>query len=63
MGISEVRHSPPPRQLGEILKRMAANGERVRGRPEKESRGATPSTLSDLGIPRRRASRAMQAEC
>ena len=45
------------RKLGAILKRMAANGERVKGRPSPESRGAT---LAELGIPNDRASRAMQ---
>lgn len=50
------------RKLGEILKRMAANGERDRGKGgdrKSESRGATVK-LSDLGIPKDRASRAMQ---
>jgi hypothetical protein len=48
------------RKLGEILKRMAANGERAtkkNGRPAEVSRGAT-HTLKDLGItqgPRRPA--------
>lgn len=52
------------RRLGEILKRMAATGERAtNGEPKSQqmSRGATSApTLSDLGIPRDRASRAMQ---
>lgn len=49
------------RRLGEILKRMAQNGERASkagDRISREARGDT--TLSDLGIPRDRASRAMQ---
>lgn len=50
------------RKLGLILKRMAETGERAAqdaGRPSEVSRGAT-HTLADLGIPRDRASRAMQ---
>jgi hypothetical protein len=47
------------RKLGVILKRMADNGERdPGGRGRIESRGATQ--LKDLGIPKDRASRAMQ---
>jgi hypothetical protein len=48
------------RKLGEILKRMAENGERKKQGNEVKSRGAT--SLSDLliGIPKDRASRAMQ---
>jgi hypothetical protein len=47
------------RQLGVILKRMAANGERAKpGNANQMSRGAT--SLDNLGIPRDRASRAMQ---
>jgi hypothetical protein len=59
--------SVPPvcqaRRLGVILKRMAETGERHDGRNAPNvlaSRGATPTTLADLGIPRDRASRAMQ---
>jgi hypothetical protein len=52
------------RQLGVVLKRMSANGERAKpGEPKSQqmSRGATSeTTLADLGIPRDRASRAMQ---
>jgi hypothetical protein len=49
------------RRLGEILKRMAQGGERAsaNGSREAVSRGAT-RTLTDPGIPRDRASRAMQ---
>lgn len=50
------------RRLGELLKRMAENGERAakkNGRPSEVQRGAA-HTLKDLGIPRDRASRAMQ---
>jgi hypothetical protein len=46
------------RKLGEILKKMAANGEREKqGGDRTKSHGAT---LTDLGIPKDRASRAMQ---
>ena len=45
------------RKLGKLLRRMADTGERVTGRPEKVSQGAT---LSYLGSPRHRTSRAMQ---
>lgn len=51
------------RKLGEKLQRMRETGERSDGRNAPNvlaSRGATPTTLSDLGIPRDRASRAMQ---
>jgi hypothetical protein len=50
------------RKLGEILKKMAANGERDTGKGgdrKSQSRDATVK-LEDLGIPRDRASRAMQ---
>ena len=46
------------RQLGVILKRMAQNGERRGPGDPDTSRGAT--SLNGLGIPRDRASRAMQ---
>jgi hypothetical protein len=61
IGASRVRVRAE-RKLGEILKRQAENGERHDGRNAPNvlaSRDATP-TLSDLGIPRDRASRAMQ---
>jgi hypothetical protein len=53
------------RAIDELLAEMTANGERASrsnggANIPTVSRGATPSTLSDLGIPRRRASRAMQ---
>ena len=50
------------RRMGELLKQMQARGERSKGQNSRHpdvSRGAT-RTLSDLGIPRDRASRAMQ---
>jgi hypothetical protein len=46
------------RRLGEILKKMAENGERkAAGRPDENGSAAR---LLDLGIPKDRASRAMQ---
>jgi hypothetical protein len=50
------------RRLGQLLKITAENGERrlaEQGRPSEASRGGTP-TLTDFGVPRDRASRAMQ---
>lgn len=49
------------RKLGELLRRQAENGERA-GKGDRASNVAPRniSTLSDLGIPRDRASRAMQ---
>jgi hypothetical protein len=46
------------RHLGEVLDEMSRSGERSRG--GKPSRGATVTTLAELGIPRDRASRAQQ---
>lgn len=51
------------RRLGEILKRMRENGERAspNGEVNQHTQGvASRNTLADLGIPRDRASRAMQ---
>jgi hypothetical protein len=45
------------RKCGELLKEMAVSGERVKGRPEKESQDAT---LSQLGISRDESSRFQQ---
>lgn len=63
MGASRIRVRAE-RKLGEILKRMAETGERATaGEPvsQQMSRGATSApTLADMGIPRDRASRAMQ---
>jgi hypothetical protein len=58
IGASRIRLRAE-RRLGELLHQMRGNGERDRGgrRSDNESHGAT---LSDLGIPRDRASRAMQ---
>ena len=43
--------------MGELLKQMRESGERTTGAGARELRGAT---LGELGIPRDRASRAMQ---
>lgn len=63
MGASRIRVRAE-RRMGELLKRMADSGERATpGEPvtQQMSRGATSApTLSDMGIPRDRASRAMQ---
>ncbi|MGH9641365.1 MAG: hypothetical protein ACRD3Q_02965 [Terriglobales bacterium] len=49
------------RRLGEILKAMAANGERKKQGNEVKSRGAT--SLKDLGIPKDRASSSAATLC
>ena len=46
------------RKLGEILKAMAANGER--GKTGRPSKNGSAARLLDLGIPKDRASSAMQ---
>ena len=48
------------RRLGEILKRMAETGERARAGDIRPGVDSSAARLSDLGIPRDRASRAMQ---
>jgi hypothetical protein len=47
------------RKLGEILKKMAANGERRKATDNQHS-ASSAVQLADLGIPKDRASRAMQ---
>ncbi len=61
MGASRIR-TRAERRMGELLREMRENGQRVARQTARSSRTAqldTP-TLADLGIPRDRASRAMQ---
>ncbi len=57
LGASRIR-ARAERRMGELLRQMRENGERRGPGDPDTSRGAT--SLSDLGIPRDRASRAMQ---
>lgn len=52
--------SADERRLGEILRAMAQNGERQRRGDTRPGVESSAVRLSDLGIPRDRASRAMQ---
>jgi hypothetical protein len=59
MGASRARVRAE-RKLGELLKRMAENGERDPGAAHAPRGAGRGPTLDDLGIPSDRASRAMQ---